>query len=69
MPDDAKGNLVSALTTQANLSKPSFVERLRGKRTKNIELPSEGEIDPALPVTAEQRAKAYRAQQQKALLP
>lgn len=35
----------------ANGSKPSFVERLRGKRTKNIRLPQEAHTprDPRLP--------------------
>jgi len=44
-------------------NKPSFLEWLRGKRTSDIELPSEGTIDPRL---AEGRPDVLGAIQQAA---
>ena len=68
MPDAAaERRLVSALAAQPNPNPPSFLERLRGKRTKNINLPSEGELDRALPLTQEQKQKAFAAANAKAL--
>lgn len=72
MPDPAAAQrLLVALAAQAPPASnaPSLMERLRGKRSGNITLPSEGEVDERLPLTPEQRQKAFAAANANALLP